>query len=270
LQIDLFALFDPTLIYRYLNYRLRARHSAGKGIHSPYACHFIRDVFFGDPVPGMEIIENIRNTMLSDRTMLQVRDHGAGSQRGMDRVRSVRDLARYTSISRKYGHALARMVRSYRPRTVIELGTGTGLSTLYMSLADPRIKVITCEGSDSIADIARLNLRIAGASNVKIITGRFEAQLPDLLNQTDDELLLFMDGDHREENMLSVFSSVMDDHKIKSGILVFDDINWSAGMLHGWDRIRIHPGISLSLETFRMGIILFGKQVEKEHLVINF
>jgi predicted O-methyltransferase YrrM len=218
----------------------------------------------------MEIIEHIRSTMLSDRRKLQVGDFGAGSTRGLDTVRGVRDLARFTSISRKYGHVLARMVRSYRPRTVIELGTGTGLSTLYMSLADPRIQVITCEGSDSIAEIARLNLRIAGASNVKIITGRFEAQLPGLLNQTDDELLLFMDGDHREESMISVFLRVINDQKIKSGILVFDDINWSAGMLHGWNRIKAHPGISLSLETFRMGIILFGKQVQKDHLVINY
>ncbi len=260
---------DASLPYRYLGYRIRARHRTGRGVHSPFAYHFIKQVFFGDAVAGLEIVEHIRKTMQADRKKIGVRDFGAGSHTGMRRNRSIRDIARFTTVSRKYGQVLARLVRILHPCTVVELGTGTGLSAMYMGLSDPDVKILTCEGSDAVAEIARLNLRTAGVSNVKIFTGMFETLLPDMLNQADDELLLFMDGDHREESIWSVFSRIMDSGR-SPGTMVFDDINWSPAMKRGWDRMKEHPGISLSVETFRMGIIMFGKPVGREHFTVHF
>ena len=260
---------DTGIPYRYLQYKMRARYSRGRGVHPPFAYQIIRQALFGQLVPELEIIEKIRKSMLKNKQKIRIMDHGAGSRTRMTYERSVRNLARHTSVSSKYGQVLARMVQILQPDTVIELGTGTGLSSLYMGLAIPTGKIITCEACTSIAEIAELNFLEAGASNIEIRNGTFASLLPGLLNQSGKDLFLFMDGDHREDSVWSMFTGVLESGN-STGVIILDDINWSDGMRRVWKEIIRHPSISLSIETFRMGIAFCGWEVQKDHFIVNF
>ena len=260
---------DIFLPYRYLACRLKARHRFGRGIHPPFACAFIREAFFGETPAGMEIVEEIRKAMHSDKRGRMTEEQGAGSRTAMEAKRSVRGLARHTAISRRYGKVLARMVRFLHPEMIIELGTGTGIASLYLHLACRGAGMSTCEGCRNIAGIARENFDKAGVTGIDLKAGKFESLLPGLLCRAGSDVFIFIDGDHREERLLQYFSMVIDSG-IPSAVVVIDDINWSRGMNRAWNSIRKHPFVSLSLETFRMGILFIGRDVQKAHFVINY
>jgi predicted O-methyltransferase YrrM len=255
--------------YRYIAHRLGARQRQGRGVHPPFAYHFIREVFFGGDVPGTDMVEGIRRDMLGDRRRVEVEDIGAGSRNTRDRWRSVRDLARHTAVPPAYGHALARMVRFLKPPRIIELGTGTGMASLYMHCGCPSASLVTCEGSPAIAGIAASNFKKAGAAGITLRTGRFEDLLPGLLEKQAEGSMLFIDGDHRQESLLHYGSAALASG-LQRQVIVMDDINWSPGMRKSWEFLRRHADISVSIETFRLGILITGKEIQNGHYRINY
>ena len=82
----------------YLNYRLRARHRKGRGIHPPFAYKIISEVIYGkDPDNlGLDRIEQHRQDLLRMTGSIVVEDYGAGSRRGLDRERRICDLVKHT------------------------------------------------------------------------------------------------------------------------------------------------------------------------------
>jgi predicted O-methyltransferase YrrM len=238
-------------------------------VHPPFAYNFIKQVFFGKAIENSETIESIRNKMLLDKSMVRVMDHGAGSRIKMKENRRICDLARNTSVSPRYGQVLARLVQLMQPGTIIELGTGTGMASLYMSLGYPDAKIFTCEGSGDIAAIARDNFVRAGIFDIDLSVEKFDTFLPVILEGLNEDIFLFIDGDHRENSLKKYFSYILASNNSR-GVLVIDDINWSQGMRRAWESLRTHPLISLSVETFRMGFIIFGMEIQRDHFIVKY
>ncbi len=255
----------------YLNYRLHARHRKGRGIHPPYAYQLISKVIYGeDPdIEGIERIEEYRRDLLGMTGTVRVDDYGAGSRRRLDSERRISDLVKHTAVSRKRGRLLARLVNHLKPSTMIELGTGSGIASLYLALANPEGRVLTCEGSPAIAGLARQGFGKLGVDNIQIHKGLFAELLPGLLKQSGQELFVFIDGDHREERLFSNFVRIQDSGH-QNIVIVVDDIHWSRGMYRAWKRIISRPEIRLSIELFNTGIVFMEKNIQKDHFVVIF
>ncbi len=255
----------------YLNYRLRARHMSGRGIHPSFAYEMVSRVIHGKgpDASGLAIIEKYRRDLLKNASTLPVEDHGPGSRRSGGFERRICDLVRYTSVSPKRGRLLARLVDYLRPATVIELGTGPGIGSLYLALHNPGGLILTCEGSPAIAMLAGEGFESLGVKNIELHTGLFNDVLPGFLRRTDADLFVFIDGDHREESLVSYVSQILAARK-QDLVIAMDDIHWSRGMYRAWKRIIKRPEISLSLELFNMGIVFIGKKIQKDHFVVIF
>ena len=255
----------------YLNYRLRARHRNGRGIHPPFAFQIINGVIYGNmpDVPELAKIEKHRFDLLNMSGIIPVEDHGAGSRRRGDSERRICDLVRNTAISPKRGRLLARLVDHLKPATMIELGTGTGFGSLYMALGNPAGRLFTCEGSPAIARLAEEGFNKLGVGNIEVHKGLFAELLPGLINQAGPELFVFIDGDHREERLISYASRILDSESQNLSI-VMDDIHWSKDMYRAWKRIIRHPQIRLSIELFNTGIVFVGEKIQKDHFVVIF
>ena len=52
--------------------------------------------------------------------------------------------------------------------------------------------------------------------------------------------------------------------------MIFDDINWSADMRKAWDEICQSEKINVSMELFRMGVVLKREEQVKQHFVLKF
>jgi predicted O-methyltransferase YrrM len=255
----------------YLNYRLQARHRKGRGIHPPFAFEMVNGVIYGKgpDVPGLAKIEEYRHDLLNITETIPVEDHGAGSRSGGDNERRICDLVRNTAVSPRRGRLLTRLVEHLKPATMIELGTGPGIGSLYMALGNPGGRLHTCEGSPAIASLAERGFERLGVSNIEVHVGLFTEMLPGLLNQAGPDLFVFIDGDHREERLISYVSLILDSERQDLSI-VMEDIHWSKGMYRAWKRIIKHPEISLSIELFNTGIVFVGEKIQKDHFVVIF
>ncbi len=202
--------------------------------------------------------------------MLHIEDMGAGSTVTKSDQRSVSSIAKNAAKPAKYGQLLFRMNRYYQPATSIELGTSLGLTSAYLSLANPTGRVFTLEGATEVAKIARGNFDKLKLLNTILEEGNFDNSLPDLLKNTDSIDFAFIDGNHRMLPTIQYFETLLAKTNNLS-IIILDDIHWSADMEKAWDYCKSHASVTLSIDLFFIGILVFRKEImEKQHFVIRF
>lgn len=258
------------LAQKYLHYYLTASNGKGHGTHSPFVFEFITKVlnnrrdFF-----AYERIESLREQLLQDHTILSIEDFGAGSSVNKNLQRSVANIAGHTIKSKKWAQLLFRIVEFYQPKTILELGTSLGVSTAYMSLANPGASIISCEGSPQIAAVARKNFHDLGLT-IQVQEGNFDDTLPRILEQLSAPGLVFIDGNHREEPTIRYFEQILT-RSDSSSIIILDDIHWSAGMEKAWEFVQNHSGVKATIDLFFIGLVFFREEFkERQNFIIRF
>lgn len=256
---------------KFLQYQLTASNGKGHGIHSPFVFDFINKVLndYAD-YPDYQPIEQKRKDLLDNSTLIDVEDFGAGSAVIKSNKRRISAIAASSLKPKKYAQLLFRMVQYYKPETIVELGTSFGITSAYLASGNEHSKLYTCEGSTSIASIARKNFEALDLKNIELVEGDFDKTLPHLLSKLKKIDLTFIDGNHRKEPTLSYFSQLLG-HIDHSSILVFDDIHWSKEMEEAWTAVKQHPAVTLSIDLFFIGVVFFNPDINhKQHFSIRF
>ncbi len=259
------------MIYKYIKHWLHSSNGKGHGTHSPFVFDFITKVL-NDKAEYDEYkkVESLRAALLADQRILDVEDLGAGSSVSRSTRRSVSSIAKNAAKNKKFSQLLFRIAKYYKPSSIIELGTSLGISSGYLSLANPGAVMITMEGSAAIAAVAKENFRKLYIRNCRLIEGNFDNELQRVLDQLDSVGLAFIDGNHRKEPTLRYFDQLLDKTSPDT-ILIFDDIHWSREMEEAWDLIRLHPRVSTSIDLFFIGILIFRTEFrEKQQFSIRF
>ena len=260
-----------TLALKYLRYLFTAANGKGHGVHSPFVFEFITRVLNDNRrFYAFDAIEKTRTQLLSNHRLIEIQDFGAGSRVAKTNTRKISDVAKGSLKPAKYSQLLFRMIDYYGPTQIIELGTSLGITTAYLASANPAAKVTTFEGSSAIAQIAGHNHGLLGLSNISLIEGNFDEQLPLWLAQNKSVDFAFIDGNHAFKPTMAYFESllaVVQDHSI----LVFDDIHWSEEMEAAWAQISAHPRVTLSIDLFFIGVVFFRKEfAQKQQVSIQF
>src|SRR6187551_2930741 len=156
----------PQLLLKYLQYYFTASNGKGHGMHSPFVFEFITKILNDKTVyPAYEKLEELRDQLLNDNTVLEVEDLGAGSVIDKKSKRTISSIAKNAAKPKKFGQLLFRMIKYYQPATILELGTSLGITTSYLSLAKPGARLITMEGSKEIAGVAMQNFKVIELKN---------------------------------------------------------------------------------------------------------
>lgn len=230
------------------------------------AIKFLDNHYSADEINSFRKIELIRERLNSSGKMITVTDYGAGSngagkaeESREDAVTLEKNLGQLSGKASKpefWCRFIYSIAATLKPEKVLELGTCTGISAMYIASAilPSGGKLITIEGASSLAEIAKSGFAEAELNNIECITAKFSDHLPALLNGNNFELC-FIDGHHKEEPTLQYFDLISG--KMKSGsIILFDDISWSAGMKRAWKRIQDSPGVSFSAGLFEIGLVV--------------
>jgi predicted O-methyltransferase YrrM len=259
------------LAKKYLRYWLTASNGKGHGIHSPFVFDFIIHVLNDKKqYPCYQPIENRRKALLNNHSIIEVEDFGAGSAVIKTNKRKVAAIARSSLKSKKYAQLLYRMVKYYKPYKVVELGTSFGISTAYLASGNENAEVFTCEGSESIAGIAKKNFVELELKNIHLSEGDFANIVSPLLSNLNTVDFAFIDGNHRKDPTLAYFAKLLNFSTL-STILVFDDIHWSAEMEEAWAEIKLHPSVTLTVDLFFMSIVFLNTDINhKQHFAIRF
>jgi predicted O-methyltransferase YrrM len=161
------------------------------------------------------------------------------------------------------------LVKELKPATVIELGTGIGISTAYLAKAFPECHVFSVEGDKEKLNFAAKSLEQLELKNVTLLNGIFKDLLPGLLTDAVHPVIIFIDGDHTYEGTMTYFSEILKSLNPEI-IVIFDDIRWSAEMERAWSSIKSDTEVILSIDLFFIGIVFFRKGMTKQDFVINF
>ena len=259
------------LAAKYLSYWLTASNGRGHGIHSPFLFDFVQYILRDKrPFYAYKDLEAWRAALLNDHTTVQVEDLGAGSVMLHGARRSIAAIAKHSAKSPKLVQLLFRMAHSYRPATIVELGTSLGISTAYLALGNPAAKLLTIEGAPALAERARQHFKHLSLDNVEVLTGSFEEKLPELLRAYPTVDMVFVDGNHRKGPTLAYFNLLLG-HMAPASVIVFDDIHWSPGMEEAWSAIQTDPRVLLTVDLFHFGLVFFRKDFKvKQQFTIRF
>lgn len=255
--------------FKYLEYKLTARHRKGFGIHSPFVFDLVSRIF-RNKTPGDVVftVESIRQNLIGCKDIIKINDLGAGPAGRRSNIRKVSDIARHSAVPKKYGKFLYALAAEYGSPSVIELGTSLGMSTMYMAMSATGSEVITVEGCPETAAIAKENFRKAGLKNISSYTGSFDSVLPQILQKVRPGLV-FIDGNHRKEPVLKYFEAVAEAAGDKT-VVVLDDIYTSREMSEAWNEIKLHQNVSVSVDIYRMGLVFFRRGVTNNNYKISY
>jgi predicted O-methyltransferase YrrM len=254
----------------YLRYLLNSgsRHS----VHSPFVYNLVDRVFRNrDENQAFEDISKLREKLRNKSQVIEITDFGSASNRKeySHRFERVSSIVQHSSVSERYGRLLFRLVEYFMSKTIIELGTSVGISTLYLALANPDARVFTIEGCTTKSEQAASNFNELNVTNIDQHIGRFDIVLPDLVKQIGKLDFAFIDGNHTYEATLANFKSLLNAAH-NDTVFVFDDIHWSASMQKAWHEIIDHERVTVSVDIFRMGIVFLRKELSKQKFVIRF
>jgi len=231
---------------------------------------FYNNVICDDnPFYVYEDIESIRAKLLLTDMEITIEDHGAGSKVNNSNKRKIKDIAKNTVKSPKYGQLLFRMVNHFKPATILELGSSLGISTMYLAAPSRKIKLTTVEGCPNTAKVAQINFDKIGFENIELIKDTFDHFLPNHLAKIKALDFVFFDGNHQKEATINYFNLCVEKIHNKT-VFVFDDIHWSEGMAEAWEEIKKHPKITSSIDLFFIGIVFFNPDLSKENFVLKF
>jgi predicted O-methyltransferase YrrM len=243
-----------------------AGNTGGYGVHSPFMFQFTRYVLCEKhPYYIFASIENLRENLKKDNRVIDVTDFGTG----VNGNRTVADIAKQSLKSPKQGQLFFRIANYFKARNVLELGTSLGITTSYLASSSSTLKCVSLEGCPETAKIACENFRKLGLKNIEVIVGNINITLEQVLDETDQLDLIFIDANHRSEAVLEYFKLCLP--KIgKQTVLIIDDIYWSEDMENAWQVIKNHSRVASTIDLFHMGIVFFNTDLHKKHYLMRY
>lgn len=255
---------------KFLNYKFRAKHRKGYGIHSPFLYQFVREILYGSQYfYAYDEIAELRYDLLDSKEELNVRDFGAGSKIMKTNRRKVKNIVKYSAISEKFGEMLFRLIEKFKPEKILELGTSLGLGTLYLAIPNSKAQVFTIEGCPETARKSKVNFSEFDVKNIKQFVGNMDEILPEFLHKIEKLDFVYFDGNHQKDATLNYFNQCLQ-RSHNDTIFYFDDIHWSKGMEEAWEEIKKNEKITLTIDLFFSGIVFFRQELSKEDFVIKF
>jgi len=256
------------MLFDYIHYRFKSKNE--HGVHSPFVYDLLTTVIYNNTeYYAYKEVEDLRLELSRSNAVLNCVDLGAGSYLGKTNVRTIKQLLRYSVKPPKYSKLMFRLVDRFQPKELLELGTSLGITSAYLSKANPSSHLFTIEGCTEIATVARENFEKLNLQNITQMEGEFDTCLPEVLNKIKQLDFVFFDGNHRKQATLNYFNACLPKAH-DSSVFVFDDIYWSTEMKQAWTEIKTNPKVSVTIDLFFMGLVFFRKDQTKEHFVLKF
>jgi predicted O-methyltransferase YrrM len=220
-----------------------------------------------DERADIESIEARREQLNEDRRPVEIRfyegpDATAATGETPWRARSepLGEVCRRASASRRKAMRLYGLVRELAPQRILEMGTCAGISGAYQGMAlrhnGAGGRMLALDGAPDLAAVASKTYASLGLEWIELRVGPFNETLPGVLTEGPLDYA-FVDGQHQEQATLFYLELLLP--FVPQGLLVFDDIHWSEGMLRAWDRIASDERIALAIDLEGLGLAFTGE-----------
>ncbi len=225
----------PTKIYRYIRFR------RGHGVHSPFAFNLIN-----------KVIEEKKIFYIFEET---------------EKLRSQFQLKRRKK--KKYGQLLFRLVNFFKPNHVLQIGFSREVEILYLLSALDKGKLTLLE--ENITDISLAEMisnqfkpfEIKPAINIETLDSiRNKNHIPDFV---------FFNITHNTEMTYALLEKILsniDEHT--HVIFVIDSIRKNKEMKNLWKTITSNPKVTITMDLYVLGLVIFNKKLYKRNYKVHF
>ncbi len=203
-------------------------------------------------------LESLRNVMKNTKKSILV----TGESGEQVRV-SINSLLKETTFQKSYEQMLFRLSRYFHPKQIVDFGSSTGLSSLYMATPFKDVCVTAMERDPEVASLCRLNIKRTQVENVKVVVG-------DLKNKTRELVSSGVCFDFIHFGRSCSTSDIRSLVEILSGtfswstVILISDIYRTEEKENLWQDLKNMPGVRVSLELFFYGILIFDENFQKE------
>jgi predicted O-methyltransferase YrrM len=237
-------------------------------IHSPFFYELYTRVIRAKPdFSPFADVENYRRALLANPHAIEVTDLGSGTPHFSTIRRPIAAIAATSPAPPARAHLYYRLAAFFKPKIAVELGTSFGLSTLYLQRAVTGT-IYTIEGCPAIAAIAQLQFEHARISNIKLIEGAIDEQLPRLLDALPAVDFALIDANHRFEPTVRYFLALLRKSR-PATVLIVDDIHQSPEMEKAWNTIRRHELVYANVDLFSCGLLFLDPGLNRQSWVLG-
>ncbi len=202
-----------------------------------------------------------------DDSQVEWKDLGAPSSRP-SHTRKVSALFRLIRTTPYRAHLLHHLSQWIKAESILELGTGCGVSTCYLRHARPASHMVSVDGQAAATKMARAAIARLGLREPRFVTDTFYSYIDSLDAESFD--LVLIDGDHRGEAMLRL-TTRLQRHLRESALIIYDDIYWSHDMTRAWRqlcdddfRAEIFGRSTICLDLYHYGIIMTDPRIMRD------
>lgn len=247
-------------LYRKIRYR------KGFGVHSPFVFNLITKVIEErKPYYCFYDIELERMKLLDRHDPAEGCD---GNNRTKPPVRTVAELANREAFPKKKGELLFRLVHYFGSKRIVQVGTGTGISTLYLTSCATGLKCIALESRPEYARIASRLLEKHAANPVDIRVGEYKESAGPAWEEMGKVDFVFFHTPE-EENNRALFREAVK-HVHAGTIFVIDGIRRNKEMRVFWREVCRHPAVTVTADLYSAGIIFFNPKLYKRNYIVYF
>jgi predicted O-methyltransferase YrrM len=249
-----------------IKYQLLAKKR--QGIHSPFVFYLANQVFPQRiPEEVAHILKAFDHRQSTSKEWIKFTELGAGSKR-LNADRSVRKIHRHSSSGKHYGELLYKLSSSFKPTTILELGSSLGRGTLALHLGCPTANLYSIEGCPSTHQLAQKNIEVFSkhSENIHLINSSFDDFLMNLDSLIFD--FVFIDGHHDGVALINYMERLRTNTHDET-LFIIDDIRWSEGMWKAWSKIVRNEDFHVTIDLNRMGLFLGRRHQAKEHFMLR-
>lgn len=252
------------LAFEYIKYRWNAK--GRHGTHSPFVYDFV------DQCMQIQLDENfieerekLLKSLKADNRTITIEDFGVGSKK-LSNQRRISQIFITSSSNGKYGDLLYQLSAFYKPEHILEFGTSLGIGTIHFSKGNSDSNIVTVEACQATRNEALENFRKLNCTNIESTLATFSSFLETYTGEKFD--LVFIDG-HHDGTALKNYLELLNPFTHNDTFFILDDIRWSNSMFEAWKELCASQDYHVTMDLFRMGIILKRTQQEKEHFVVS-
>lgn len=251
-------------VSEYIKYLVNAK--GRHGIHSPFVYDLVDCCLQIQPEADFSRdLQSLKKKLSKDRTEIEIEDAGAGSKT-LGTRRRINDIYRTASSKGVYADLLYQLSNHYRPKRMLEFGTSLGIGTICLAAGNPTGSVVSVDACGETHKLAQTNISAFRLSNVRLINATFSAFLE--AHRAEDFDLIFIDGHHQGDALKKYVRQLLP-FSNENTIFVLDDIRWSKDMLDAWNELKESADFHVTLDLFRMGVLIRRPQQVKEHFVVK-
>jgi len=134
---------------------------------------------------------------------------------------------------------LIRLVAYFQPKSMLEIKSSSEMNTLAPLFDNSEIKITTLETPNDIKNIAQQKV----------------------------DFVFFNSNKLKEDVRTSFESCLKATHN--NTMFVFNNIHASVETEKAWKTIKKHSNVTVSIDTYQLGLVFFRKEQEKEHFIIR-